>query len=100
MELQRSSKKNKKYQVSFMNPETNRRKTIHFGASAYDDYTTPPHDEAKKARYLERHAEREDWGNIYTPGALSRWLLWREPTLNKSIKATEKQFGIKIVKAF
>ena len=31
-------------------------KTVHFGAHGYDDYTVPPHDADKKARYIQRQA--------------------------------------------
>jgi hypothetical protein len=42
----------------------------------------------------------EDYTNIYTPGALSKFLLWNQKTLNKSIKDVNEKFGVKIIKKF
>ena len=46
-------------------------KTVHFGAEGYDDYTVPPHDAEKKARYLKIHKARENWDDPTTAGAPS-----------------------------
>jgi hypothetical protein len=40
----------------------------------------------------------EDYTNIYTPGALSKFLLWNKPTLSASIKDANERFGVKIVR--
>ena len=72
-------------------------KRIHFGGAGYSDYTKHKDPERKK-RYLTRHRAKEQWGKtgIHTPGFWSRWLLWNQPSLQKSIEHTEKQFGIRI----
>ncbi len=94
--LSKSERPEKKYTVQFINPDTGRLNTIHFGAKNYDDYTTHKDDE-RKERYINRHSKREDWNNPKSAGFFSRWLLWNKPTLKQSIIDTNKKFGIKIV---
>jgi hypothetical protein len=73
-------------------------KTVHFGAKGYSDYTIHK-DPERKQRYIIRHKTRENWGKsgLNTAGFWSRWLLWGEPTITKSITAIKNKFGIKIV---
>jgi len=70
-------------------------KTIHFGSSQHSDFTIHK-NEKRKLNYLNRHRKRENWTDIETAGALSRWILWNLPTLKESIRDTEKRFRIKI----
>jgi hypothetical protein len=96
--LQKSNKDNKKYMVTTPpNPNTGRTKTIHFGASGMSDYTIHK-DYDRMLRYENRHHSRENWSKngINTPGWWSKWILWNLPSLNSSIKNTEKRFKIKI----
>lgn len=84
----------KKYAALFENTKTGRPKTVHFGASGYEDYPTHQDPERKK-RYLERHGRgRENWSDPTTPGALSRWILWNKPTLEASIRDFTRRFGL------
>ena len=78
----------KKYRAYF-NDET----YTDFGAKGYDDYTIHNND-LKKINYLKRHSKNEDWNNPKTAGALSRWILWNETTLQDSIKDYKKRFRI------
>jgi len=87
--LVRSKKKGKKYTALFDN------KTVHFGQAGASDFTKHK-DEARKQRYIDRHRKRENWRDIRTAGALSRWLLWNKPTLEESVRDTERKFGIRI----
>ena len=68
-------------------------KRIPFGALGYSDFTQH-HDEDRKYRYLKRHFEREDWNDPYTPGALSRWILWNKLTLRESIQDFKERFDL------
>lgn len=70
-------------------------KEIEFGQAGSRDFTTTG-DEKLKDAYLARHKPREDWSDLETAGAWSRWLLWNEPTIAKSIVAMEKRFKIRI----
>ncbi len=96
--LYKSDKPKKKYFVEFENPATSRQKRIYFGAANYPDFILSGGDEKKKERYIARHQKRENWSSPYAgAGVWSRYILWGEPTLTKSIKAMEKKFNIKIV---
>lgn len=89
--LTKSTRKNKKFRAFF--PE--KRKTVHFGDSRYDDYTmhkTP----GRKASYLARHKNRENWQNPFSAGFWSRWLLWNKHTKKISIDDIERRFDLEI----
>ena len=70
-------------------------KTIHFGATGYDDYTTHK-DPKRKAQYIARHKNNEDWSDPETAGFWARWLLWNKPSINDSI-ADLKHRGFLII---
>ena len=85
-----------KYVATFLNNETNRKKTVKFGAikkngEPYEDFTTHG-DEERKERYIKRHDKREDFQNPITAGSLSRYLLWNKPTIEDSLKDYLKRF--------
>jgi hypothetical protein len=90
-----SKRKDKKYMI--ITPDN---KKINFGGikpneEPYSDFTHH-HDEERKERYINRHKKNENFNDLNTSGAWSRWLLWEKPTMNESIKNMEKQFNIKI----
>ena len=89
--LAKSSRADKKYMVYVDG------KVTHFGATGYSDYTKHK-DPERKQRYITSHQARENWtkSGIHTAGFWSRWLLWEEPTLQESIKAIDRKFGVKI----
>lgn len=89
--LRKSSRVDKKYMVIVGG------KTVHFGASGYSDFTKHK-DSLRKHRYDQRHARREDWTRtgIRTAGFWSKWILWNQPTIAKSVKDIEKRFHIVI----
>lgn len=91
--LYKSDKPLKKYKVVIDG------KTVYFGAAGYQDYTIHK-DPDRKARYINRHKNNENWkkSGITTPGFWSRWLLWGEPTIGASIKAIQDKFGVKIIR--
>lgn len=94
--LEKSDNPKKKYMVSFINPKSGRMKTIHFGAKGMTDYILSGGDDERKQRYIDRHQKNEDWTDLTKSGTWSRFLLWGEKTLKKSIKEMEKKFKIKI----
>ena len=74
-------------------------RTIHFGASGYMDYTKyykqdPKLAKQKKDSYLARHRVNEDWNDVMSAGALSRWILWNKPTIEASVKDFKKKFDL------
>jgi len=74
-------------------------RTIHFGASGYMDYTKyykqdPKLAKQKKESYLARHRVNEDWNDVMSAGALSRWILWNKTTIEASVKDFKNRFNL------
>lgn len=91
LRIVKSDRKDKKFMAIF---ETIKgRKVIHFGAVGYSDYTIHK-DNERKARYIARHKNNEDWTKPDNPGSLSRWLLWNKTTLDESLKDFRRRFNI------
>ena len=82
--LEKSSNPKKKYMITIISKKTNRERTIHFGANGMSDYTIHK-DEARKARYINRHKSNENWNDAETAGFYARWILWNKPTLKDKI---------------
>ena len=74
------------------------KKTIHFGASGYQDYTSfsPLEREQRKRNYISRHKSREDWtaSGIDTAGFWSKHVLWNKPTISASLAETRRRFNL------
>ena len=85
--IQRSSRTGKKYMAKVGD------KTVHFGATGYQDFTTSK-DETRKASYLARHRANEDWAlsGVDTAGFWARWLLWNKPSITSSIRDINQRF--------
>ena len=68
-------------------------KTVHFGATGYQDYTQHGYKE-RKAAYLSRHKVNEDWTlkGVKSGGFWARWLLWNEPSIIASVADVNKRF--------
>jgi hypothetical protein len=89
MKIQASTRKGKKLMATFANG-----KVVHFGAKGSKTYIDHG-DKAKRTAYLARHASREDWSDPYSPGALSRFLLWGDSTsLEANHQAFMRRFNI------
>ena len=76
-----------------------RQRTTHFGAKGYFDYTkyykqNKELAKQKKASYLARHKENENWNDPTSAGSLSRWILWNLPTIEASIADYKKRFNL------
>ena len=84
VKIVRSKKVGKKYDAIFENRKTGRKKVIGFGSSGMSDYTKHK-DKERKERYLKRHKKRENWNNLMSAGALSRWILWNKPSFKASV---------------
>jgi hypothetical protein len=66
---------------------------IPFGAKGYEDLTTHK-NVLRRQRYIARHKAREDWKNPMSAGALSRWILWETPELEKNIRIFKQKFNL------
>ena len=88
IELSKSNNKNKKFKAVI-----NGDKTIHFGHSQYQDYTTHNDDQRKK-NYIARHSnEDHSKKNVASPAFLSRHILWNKPTIQASINDLNKKYA-------
>lgn len=94
--LEESTRSGKKWMVTIFYTD-GRRKTVHFGAEGYDDYTMHK-DPDRMSLYVSRHSSKEDWtkSGIETAGFWSRWILWSKPSLTAAIKFTKDKFGLPI----
>ena len=89
MKIIPSTRKGKRFQVTFMNG-----KTVHFGSSGASTYIDSA-DKAKRAAYIARHRVNENWNDPYSPGALSRFLLWGDSVdLETNHRAFMRKFNI------
>ena len=86
--IQKSTRAGKKWMARVNN------KTIHFGATGYEDFTSSK-DEKRKASYLARHKANEDWtlAGVDTAGFWARWLLWNKPSITGSIRDINQRFN-------
>lgn len=90
-----SNRKDKKYSAIVVHD--GKVKTIHFGASGYDDFTTHK-DENRKDKYVKRH-HKEDWTDPLKAGFWAKNLLWNRNNIEESAADIEEKFGFKVVVA-
>jgi hypothetical protein len=93
-----STNSDKKLMATFER-DNGRQITTHFGASGYMDYTkyykqNKELAKQKKDAYIARHRVNENWNDPTSAGALSRWILWSEPTIEASIVDFKKRFNL------
>lgn len=92
----KSDQPGKKYMATI--ERDGRQKTIHFGASGYNDYTSFPalEREKRKKAYIGRHKSREDWtaSGVDTAGFWSKHILWNKPSVQASLADTRRRFDL------
>jgi len=89
-----SEKPDKKLKATFLNEETKRKKTVHFGASGMDDFTIS-HDKEQRERYRTRHAKDLTTGDPTRAGYLSYHVLWGNSTSRATnIAEYKKKFNL------
>ena len=84
--IQKSNTKGKKYDAVISG-----KKTVSFGASGYSDFTKNKDVERKK-NYIARHKPNQDWKDHKTAGFWAKNVLWNKPTIEASIRDTNKKF--------
>tara|TARA_R110000868_G_scaffold186825_3_gene429306 strand:+ start:3441 stop:3713 length:273 start_codon:yes stop_codon:yes gene_type:complete len=88
MKIEKSTRKGKRFMATYANG-----KVVHFGQEGGQTYIDHG-DKAKREAYLARHKKRENWNDPYTPGSLSRWLLWGDSTsMEANHNAFMRKFG-------
>ena len=83
----------KKWKMEFYK-NGKRFKTTSFGAFGMSDYTIHK-DLKRKALYLARHKKRENWNDMFSAGALSRWILWNKTSYTASLNDYKQRFKLK-----
>ena len=87
IEISKSNKSGKKIKAIIDN-----KKTIHFGDSAYSDYTKHK-DPERKNNYISRHSnEDHSKSNIASAAFMSRHILWNKPSIQSSINDLNKRY--------
>ena len=84
--LKKSSNPRKKYDAVI-----DGKKTVSFGANGYSDFTKHK-DEERKKNYMDRHRKNEDWKDHKTAGFYAKHIFWNKPTIEASVKGTNKKF--------
>jgi len=81
--------------VATIETDEGTKRIVRFGAKGMSDYTKNK-DPERKARYLDRHREREDWtkSGILTPGFYARWILWNLPSFQDSLADVRRRFDL------
>jgi len=85
--------KTKRYKVVITDGD--KKKTIHFGAKGYENFTMHK-DNERKYRYIDRHKSKEDWQDPFTAGFWALHTLWNKPTIQGSLNDIKRNFDIKI----
>ena len=83
--IQKSSKPSKKYQA------TDGKRTTHFGATGYSDFTKNK-DEQRKQNYIKRHRKNENWSDVMSAGFLARHVLWEESTVKGAVQKLNNRY--------
>ena len=84
--ITKSKTKDKKYDAII-----DGKKTIHFGAKGYSDFTIHK-DEERKDRYINRHKKTENWNDPKTAGFYAKNILWNKKSVKASVEDTNKRF--------
>ena len=84
--ISKSSRKNSKWQAS------DGKRTVHFGATGYQDFTQHG-DETRRKSYIQRHSN-EDWSksNMMSPAFMSRWILWEKKSIAAAIRNINEKY--------
>ena len=84
--ITKSKTKDKKYDAII-----DGKKTIHFGAKGYSDFTIHK-DEERKDRYINRHKKTENWNDFKTAGFYAKNILWNKKSVKASVEDINKRF--------
>jgi hypothetical protein len=94
--IEHSTAPGKKLMATFKT-DTDRTRTIHFGAAGMDDYLHT-HDKEQRDRYRSRHAKDLQTAASRTgvsAGALSYYILWGDSTgMGQNIMSYKRRFGL------
>jgi hypothetical protein len=89
--IQPSTRSDKKLMAIFDND--GKKKTTHFGAKGYDDFTITKNEDRKNL-YRKRHEKDLKTNDPTRAGFLAYWILWNKPTIEASIRDYKKMFNL------
>ncbi len=90
LEISESENPKKKYKAIFTKDDG--KKTIHFGAKGYEDYTQH-HNKDRRVLYRQRH-EKDLKGDPMRAGYLSYYILWgNSVNMQSNIRSFKNKFG-------
>jgi hypothetical protein len=93
--IKTSTKPEKKLMAIFTKKDSNRSKTVHFGAKNMDDYTKTK-DKEQRARYRSRHKKDLQTKDPTRAGFLSWYILWGDSTSRReNIASYKRRFNFK-----
>jgi hypothetical protein len=93
--IKTSTKPEKKLMAIFTKKDSNRSKTVHFGAKNMDDYTKTK-DKEQRARYRSRHKKDLQTKDPTRAGYLSWYILWGDSTSRReNIASYKRRFNFK-----
>ena len=99
VEIKSSPMKDKRLVAIFFDDNNKKIKTTHFGLKNPKIGAFPDHNNEKlKTNYLKRHNPKvtnENWNDMFSAGALSRWILWNKKTIKESIEDFKHRFKLK-----
>lgn len=98
--ISKSTRPGKKLMALFSYAD-GRKKTVHFGCASCGDYirwskVDKSLGDRRRRAYIARHGarkSRENWNDLESPGALSRWILWEKRTLPSAIASYERRLS-------
>ena len=79
LRIKTSTREDKKLMAIFVNKDTGRQKTVHFGSRGMDDYTITK-DKDQRDRYRKRHKKDLETHDPTRAGYLSMEILWGNST--------------------
>ena len=91
LQILKSDNPKKKYKAIFTKDDL-KTKTVHFGASGYEDYTQ--HKNLERRRLYRNRHQKDLKGDPMRAGYLSYYILWGDSTsLQTNIKSFKNKFG-------
>lgn len=99
--LRKSTRKNKRFMVTILGPETRRAGlTYHFGSLNSDGVGVAYVDHGDKERRRRYRARAKGIGHLdkISPNSLSYFILWGDSTdLATNVRAYERRFGVQLL---
>tara|TARA_R110002049_G_scaffold1638_1_gene12373 strand:+ start:506 stop:796 length:291 start_codon:yes stop_codon:yes gene_type:complete len=92
VQIKKSNRSDKKYMAIFID-DNDKKTTIHFGASGYEDYTLTG-DKKQRERYRSRTKTVYDRSKPISASRLSQEILWGNSTsIKQNIADYKKKYG-------